>query len=139
MLIELIILLVICVLLFNSVVYSTQYRCPGESIKIEYVRAGRLPGTEFKKRVGITTINLKLDRDVPCGIYKLQTSYGDATIFVAKNSKRVGYLNYAQEVLEANPETRREIDSADLFDLWNLDRVSGGDNEFINTYNRGCC
>ena len=139
MLLYLIILLVICVLLFNSVVYSIQSRCPGENIHIEYVRAGRLPGSKFKERVGITTINLKLDRDVPCGIYRLDTSYGNGVMFVAKHSNRVGYLNYPQEVLEANPETRKEIDSADLFDLWKLRRINGGDNEFINTYNRGCC
>jgi hypothetical protein len=139
MLIELIILLVICALLFNSVVYSVQSRCPGENVQIDYVRAGRLPGSEFKERVGITTINLKLDRDVPCGIYQLDTSFGKAAMFVAKKSNRIGYLNYQQEVLEAKPETRKEIDAADLFDLWNLIRVNGGDNEFINTYNRGCC
>jgi hypothetical protein len=139
MLIELIILLVICVLLFNSVVYSIQARCPGDNIRIKYVRAGRLPGNQFKERVGITTINLKLDQDIPCGIYKLDTSYGKAVMFVAKNSNRIGYLNYQQEMLEANPETKKEIESADLFDIWNLIRINGGDNEFINTYNRGCC
>lgn len=139
MLIELIILLVITIILFNSVVYSIQSRCPGEEIRIEYVRAGRLPGSQFTERVGITTINLKLDRDVPCGIYKLDTSYGNAVLFVAKNSKRVGYMNYPQDALEKNPEAKREIDAADLFDLWGLTRVNGGDNEFINTYNRGCC
>lgn len=139
MLIQLIILLVICILLFNSVVYTVQTRCPGENIKIDYIRAGRLPGSQFKERVGITTINLKLDRDAPCGIYKLDTAYGKAVMFVGKNSNRIGYLNYPQEILEANPETRREIDSADLFDLWNLVRINGGDNQFINTYNRGCC
>lgn len=139
MIIQLIILLVICIILFNSVVYSVQTRCPGENIRIEYVRAGRLPGYQSKDRVGITTINLKLDRDVPCGIYKLETSYGDAVMFVAKESNRIGYLNYAQEVLASNPETERGINSANLFDLWNIMRINGGDNEFINTYNRGCC
>lgn len=139
MIIELIILLIICIILFNSVVYSIQSSCPGDNVRIEYARAGRLPESKFKEEVGITTINLKLDRDIPCGIYKLGTSYGDAVLFMTKSSNRIGYLNYPQEYLDANPETRREIDSSDLFDLWNLMRINGGNNQFINTYNRGCC
>ena len=111
MIIELLIVLVIAIISFCSTVYNIQHRCPPATIKIEYVRAGRLPGLDFEERVGITTINLKLDRDVPCGIYRLNTVFGEATMFVSKNSLRVGYLNYDKKLLESNPETKKEIDS----------------------------
>lgn len=141
MLINLIILLCIILLLFNSIVYSIQYRCPVENIRIDHIRAGRLPGTELelKQRIGISVINLKLDRTIPCGIYSTDTAFGNATLIVNKNSLKIGYLNYSQDILEANPETKKEIDNANLFDLWNINRMSGKNNNFINTYNHGCC
>lgn len=134
-----IILLVIVIILFNSSVYTALRRCPDDTIRISYVRGSRLPGTEFEQSVGITTINLKLDRDVPCGIYRLDTVFGKASMFVTKDSTRFGYLHYPQSVLEANPQVRKEIDSADLFDLSELNRVPGRSNLFITNYNRGCC
>ena len=145
MLIDLIILLCITILLFGSVVYSIQHRCPAENIRIDYVRAGRLPGTlpktelESRQKIGISVINLKLDRTIPCGIYNTDTSFGNATLIVSKDSLKVGYLNYSQDILEENPETKKEIDKADLFDLWNITRITGKKNKFIDTYNRGCC
>lgn len=145
MLINLLIILCITILLFNSVVYSIQHRCPIENIRIDFIRAGRLPGTlpgtkaESKQTIGISVINLKLDRTVPCGIYSTDTSFGNATLIVNKDSLKIGYLNYGHEVLSNNPETKKEIDDANLFDLWNINRITGKNNKFINTYNHGCC
>lgn len=133
-------LLVIVLILFNSSVYAIQHRCHSDSIKIPYIRAGRLQNrTEIEDRIGITSVNLKLDRDIPCGVYKLGTNYGNATMFVGKESLRLGYLVYAQKILGLDPQTKKDIDKADLFDLWNLDRVSQKNDDFINTYNGGCC
>jgi hypothetical protein len=139
MLVNLIILLVIVVILFNSVVYSVQHICPAESVKIKYIRAGRIAGTGLKNVAGIETIGLKLDSDVPCGIYRVETPYGNAVLFVSKKSLRMGDLRYSQNMLEKAPETRKDINDADLFDLWNLDRITDRSNDFVNTYNRGCC
>lgn len=139
LLIGMIIMLIIVIVLFNSSVYTALHRCPEDTVRIPYVRASRLPGEDFEEAVGITTINLKLDRDVPCGIYRMDTVFGSASLFVTKNSTRLGYMHYPQSVLEANPEVRKEIDSADLFDLSELNRVSGRNNLFIRNFNRGCC
>jgi hypothetical protein len=106
------------------------YKCPEYTVKIKYVRASRLPGKIYTERVGIDTLNLKLDRDVPCGIYKLYNTYGEASMFVGNNNPRFGYL-YMKN-LEA-------LKNVDMLDLWDLTRIDASDNAFIRTYDRGCC
>src|SRR5271170_696437 len=93
MIINLIIILVIILLLCTSINYNLTHRCPRYHVKIKYVRASRLPGVTYQERTGIEKINLKLDRDVPCGIYLLTTSYGKASLFVPSASSRFGYLS----------------------------------------------
>ena len=130
MIINLVIVLLIFIVIFNCIVYNNQYKCPKYILKINYIRASRLPGSKYSERVEIDTINLKLDRDVPCGIYKVKTLYGYGILIVAKNNKRIGYLNMKDTKL---------YDNVNLFDVWDIERINTDDNQFINTYNRGCC
>lgn len=151
MIIGLFLILIIIVILFNSTVYSIQNRCPAESIKIRYVRASRMPfyssynsvvnnpDNKLRQNTGIDMMEVKLDRDVRCGIYSSNTKYGAVTLYVAKNSTRLGYLDFT-ELDKLDEQTKKEFDKSDLFDMWDLDRfVTRYGNEFINTYNRGCC
>lgn len=130
MIINLVILLVILLLLCNSISYNTTYKCPSFPLKIRYVRASRLPGQTFTQRVGIDTINLKLDRDVPCGIYSVTNIYGQGALMVTHTDPRTGYLSMKDMQL---------VENAKLVDLWDLQRLDAMDNKFIQTYNRGCC
>lgn len=130
MIVQLVIILIIVILICNSITFNTIYRCPNMSVKIKYVRASRLPGKQFTERVGIDTLNVKLDRDIPCGIYKVSSSYGNGVLFIGSSNPRAGYLN--------TPDMDA-IKGVNLFDLWNLQRLESSDNAFIQTYNRGCC
>jgi hypothetical protein len=130
MVIQLVLVLVIVILLCNSITFNTIYKCPKYLVKIKYVRASRLPGKNYKERMGIDTINLKLDRDMPCGIYKLVNAYGYGILFVGGSNSRLGYLNMP------NLDALKDVD---LLDMWDLERLESDDNGFIQTYNRGCC
>ena len=130
MIINLVIVLLIVIVLCNSIVYSNKYKCPSSPIKIDYVRASRLPGATYSERVGIDTINLKLDRDVPCGVYSLKNSYGSGVMFVGQSDNRFGYMTI---------KDMNTINNINLFDLWDLQRLESEENTFIQTYNRGCC
>ena len=130
MIINLVILLVILLLLCNSINYNIVHKCPRYHVKINYVRASRLPGVGYAERTGIEKIILKLDRDVPCGIYLLTTSYGKASMFVPNSVSRLGYLTMKNIKL---------LDKVNMLDLWDLERLESSENMFIQTYNRGCC
>lgn len=130
MIINLLIVLLIVIIMCNSVTYNSKYRCPKYTVKIKYVRSSRLPGEYLQERVGIDTINLKLDRDVPCGIYTLMNAYGKAVMFVGNTDTRIGYMHMNNMDL---------VSKISLFDLWDLQRLDSSDNQFIQTYNRGCC
>lgn len=130
MIINLIILLVIILLLCTSINYNLTHRCPRYHVKIKYIRASRLPGVTYQERTGIEKINLKLDRDVPCGVYILTTSYGKGALFVPSSSPRFGYLSM---------KNLDSLDKITMFDLWDLERLESDENMFIQTYNRGCC
>jgi len=106
------------------------YKCPPYPLKINYVRASRLPNQILKEKPEIDTIRLKLDRDVPCGIYGVSTLYGKGQMFVGSSNYRVGYL-YLKDL---DP-----IAQINMFDLWNLRRLESDTDHYIRTYNRGCC
>lgn len=130
MIINLVIVLLIIIILCNSITHSGKYKCPNFPFKINYVRGSRLPESINTERVGISTVNLKLDRDVPCGMYNVENSYGNAILIVSRDNYRIGYMNMKNMDI---------IKNIDLFDIWNLKRMESDDNLFISTYNRGCC
>lgn len=130
MIIQLSIILIIIVILFNSMIYNSIHACPKLAVKISYARGSRLPGNDSDDKFGIDTINLKLDRDIPCGIYNLNTTYGKGTLYVSKNDKRFGYLTI---------DNMNLLNKVSVLDLWNIERIESDNNYFIMTYNRGCC
>lgn len=130
MIVNLLIVLLIIIVMCNSINYNSKYRCPKYTVKIKYVRASRLPGENLPERVGIDTVNLKLDRDVPCGIYSLTNAYGKAALFVSNTDSRTGYMHMTD---------MNAVAKINLFDLWDLQRLESDSNRFIQTYNRGCC
>lgn len=130
MIINHIIVLLIVIILFNSLIYNTYYKCPKFPLNINYLRASRLPGTQYDIRIGINTMNLKLDRDIPCGMYQVSTSYGDGILIVGRSNRRIGYLNIQDMSI---------LNDINALDMWNIIRIESNDNDFINTYNRGCC
>ena len=130
MIINLLILLLIVIAMCNSITYNSKYKCPKYEVKINYVRASRLPGDASQGKLVIDMVKLKFDRDVPCGMYSLINAYGKGVLFVSSSDSRTGYMNM---------KNMNSIAHINLFDLWELYRLESNDNGFIQTYNRGCC
>ncbi len=131
MILNLVIVLVIIIIFFNSVTYTHIYKCPQPILKFKYVRASRLPGISVPENEKLfDTMHLSLDRDIPCGIYKIKNTYGNGLLFVSKFNKRIGYM------------TMRDLEflkGVNLLDLWDLERIDSKNDLFIKTYNSGCC
>jgi hypothetical protein len=130
MLLQLVIILLIVIVMCTSISFNDRYKCPKFAVRMKYVRASRLPDLDSSNQIGKDMIILKLDRDVPCGIYSLNTVYGIATIIVSNTNSRLGYMIM---------ENSKSIAHINLFDLWDLQRIESDTNLFIQTYNRGCC
>lgn len=130
MIIHLALVLLIIIMLCNSITYNTIHKCPNPGVNIRYVRASKLPGKIYQERIGIDTINFKLDRDVPCGVYKVTNMYGYSVMFVGSSNPRLGYLSMKNITV---------LDDVNILDLWDIQRLKSSDNGFIQTYNRGCC
>lgn len=131
MIVNLVIVLVIVIILFNSITYSHIYKCPQPALKFRYVRASRLPGLVVPENEKLfDTMHLSLDRDIPCGIYKIKNTYGNGLLFVSKFNKRIGYMTMQNLAL---------LNGINLLDLWDLERINSNNDLFIRTYNSGCC
>jgi hypothetical protein len=125
-----IILLLMLFLLCNSVNYNTKYKCPKKKYHLDYLRIYVLPGKNYAERVGLDTLNIKLDRDIPCGIYSVKTAYGNGIIFIGSPSSNVGYFFMTDT---------KYLEKINMFDVWDIKRLESDDNKFLLTYNRGCC
>jgi hypothetical protein len=128
--IRLVLILLICIVIFNCIVYNSEYKCKEYPINYDSLTATRLPGNIFDNRIGIKTINLKLEKDIECGIYKVVTFYGPGILFISRGYKRLGYL-YSINI--------DAMEGINFFNMWNIERLYDTNNHFINTYNRGCC
>ena len=128
--INLVIVLLICFILFRCTVYSINTRCPQSEIRVSYARGTRMPGTDYKERVGFDTVNIKLDRDFKCGIYEFTSTYGKGVLYISVENNRLAYANF---------EDMKSIKNTNIFDFWDIKRMTSDNNLFIKTYNNGCC
>jgi hypothetical protein len=97
---------------------------------LDYLRIYVLPGKNYAERVGLDTLNIKLDRDIPCGVYSVKTAYGNGIIFIGSPSSNVGYFFMTDT---------KYLEKINMFDVWDIKRLESDDNKFLLTYNRGCC
>lgn len=95
-------------------------------LTINYVRASK-----FNDNFDPNIIRVKLDRDIPCGIYTTTSIYGSAIISINQSDSKIGYL-YMKNI-------QKIMENVNMVDLWNLIRNNGKDNIFIQTFNNGCC
>jgi hypothetical protein len=134
MVINLLIVLIILIVLCSSITYNNKNMCAKNITNIKYVRASRIP-INNNNFIGLNTIKLKLDRDIPCGIYNLTNAYGQGVIYVDNENSKIGYMTM---------KDMNNIYKINLFDLWDLKRLESddnqnADNQIIKVYNRGCC
>lgn len=143
--VQLVIVFLIILLCCTSITFSELNRCPQDPKKgltIRYVRAGKLLQLSSKTKIDDHVIRLRLDRDVPCGIYDMMTIYGDAILFVNHNDSRTGYM-----MIRNIDMFRENTKNINMLDLWDLERIQFTgpfdpklrEYGFIHTYNLGCC
>lgn len=129
MMITLLVIFLMLIFLCNLSIYNINTSCTNSNINIKYVRASKLQNIQENK-LGINVINVKLDRNVPCGIYKLKTVYGNGFMYVDNSDPKSGYLNV---------QDMSNIINVGLFDLWDLNKITSDDDQIIKMYNTGCC
>lgn len=125
-------LLIIVVIAFNSIYYSIKHRCQNRSTDIKYSSIKYARGAKYSnpnKRSNISMIDIKLDRDLGCGVYNVKTTYGQAKLYVYKFDGKYAELKF--------PKSIETIDKIDLFDLWDIEKIIDSKDEFIKTLE--CC
>ena len=89
----------------------------------------RYKGLGMARQLNFPTINMSLDKPVPCGIYLADTNYGKITMIIGKKNlynAECNFHNYLDEI--ANQE---------FFTITNIKRVYvKGD--FLDTFYSGC-
>lgn len=130
--IQIVICLVIVIIIYCILLKITNTSCLGENelFEISVASGSRIKGIDLSKNLGFPTVNIKLDEEIPCGIYNGESNYGYVTFVVVKNGKKA-YVNFA--------EYKEEIDEIDRFRFTNLNRIVNSESDLISTYNRGCC
>jgi hypothetical protein len=125
----LLVILIICIIC-NYIIKFNDSNCKYIATNVNYIRASQLPKQANTESIDLNTINIKFDRIVPCGMYNIKTLYGNGILIVSNIDDTIGYLHMNDMTV---------IKNIDIFDIWNLDRISSKDNPFVETYNNGCC
>jgi hypothetical protein len=133
MMINYIFCFIIIFLMYKSLSLTVENQCPdpNKKIYIDRIIGLKILGEKFSKSIGIPTINVKLDKQIDCGYYTLNTVFGPAVLIVGKENRTFGGLNFLT--------FSNEINKIDRFELRNLNKVINKKNDFITTYNKGCC
>lgn len=130
MYINLLLIIIIICIICNYLIIVGNTKCNHNTNNIEYIRASQLPEKNITETIDLKTINIKFDRRVPCGIYNIKTLYGNGILIVDKNNNNIGYLHMSDMTV---------IKNINVFDIWNVDKISSKNNPFVATYNNGCC
>ena len=130
MYINLILVILLICIICSYIIEIGSSKCKYISNDVKYIRASKLPEKANTEYIGLTTINIKFDRFVPCGMYNIKTLYGDGILIVSNNSDNIGYLHMNDMSV---------INNIDIFDIWDIDKLESKDNPFVKTYNNGCC
>lgn len=131
--IGLIICFIMVVLIYKILLKFINTSCidKHEFIKYDRIVAQRIPNLMKEKITNDKIINVRININIPCGIYKCDSYYGDAIIIVSRehnNKAIINFINFFQN-----------LDEFDRFELKNITRMTNTSNDYINTYNRGCC
>lgn len=131
--IAMIICFIIVILIYQSLVLSINSTCVGENeiVIIKEAFGTRVKGIELSKRLGFPTVNIRLDKGLPCGFYEADSDYGPATFVVGKLNNTRAFINFT--------EFKEKMDKIERFKFTNLKRVVNNESDFVTTYNKGCC
>ena len=130
---KLLICLVIVVLIYYMLIKTINSTCIDTYEKIEFPKiiCTRSSLSYLEKLTSDQTINVKFDITIPCGIYTGDSYYGIVTMIVGRQYNDRGVINFI--------DFGQSLDKFDRFEITNVKRISKTNNEYINTYNIGCC
>ncbi len=131
--IRFVICLIIVVLLYNLIITTISNSCINDNEKITVMNAygSRISENTFFKKMGFNMARVLLDRELPCGYYEAKSHNGPVVLIIGKSNRREAMLNFVYY--------KPELETAERFEFWNLNRISNVSNDIINTYNKGCC
>lgn len=118
-------------LLYAATINYIKYACnSNEKTIIKSITGYRIKGIGMASQLGFPTINVKFDRDVPCGIYSGTSQYGKCTVIIGKNDLKRADIHFLMYDIT--------IETQDKFDIFDLTRIVNNA-DIIATYNKGCC
>ena len=129
--IELIIILLIVIICYQSAITSIHDRCVNnKEVFIKFIQGIRI--NEKKDTYSILpTIKILLTDEIPCGVYLSQTKYGIATLFIGYYNKKICNIYFHRY----SPQIHKES----ILYFYNIQRIINNKDLIINTFNSGCC
>ena len=135
MIINLLVVFCIIAIIFACIVYIIQNKCPKKELKMFHLRGDKYQSNtklDPNSTFGVFTAIFRLEKELPCGVYKALTIYGNILIFINKKNKDLGYI------YDLSNQTNSIISSLDTLEMWHIERINEANN-FLHTYNAGCC
>ena len=126
------ILLIIILICCYITVTSINNRCNQyEEVTVDEITGTKIEGIKLAGLLGFPTVNLRLDKPLPCGFYMGMSDFGNVTVIVGKGDTYRADVHFL--------EFDDKIDQMDSFVLKNLERVVYSKSDIVTTFNRGCC
>lgn len=130
--IKIILCLIIVLILYFCIIKSYNNLCNRDvKVNIDRIFASKIQNIDLSYDFSYPAIYIKLDKDIPCGIYNGTSEYGDFTLLVGKYTHNYASINFTDFNDNVNSVTR--------FELLNLQRNVNASNDIVATYNIGCC
>ena len=132
--IKLIICLLIVIITYITIIKIIYGSCSNNDVRIiDRTFGSKINGTGFTKKLGFSTINLKLDNSLPCGFYTASTHFGDATLIIGKSNQSRADV-YFEDISKVE-----SIGDTSRYEFWNILKNNNINSDVINIYNTGCC
>lgn len=115
----------IIILCFHIVTLKIEARCNNSDIIIDNITGTIISDKKNDDKVGY---QIRLDRDLPCGVYSVITKHNDTgLLFMSNMSPRIGNL-YTKSPVSSNS-----------MEFVLTKKINKSNNNIINVYNNGCC
>jgi hypothetical protein len=115
--------------------YFSNKTDPNKPEKIKKVSGVRMKGIGLASKLGFPTINLKLNKEIPCGFYAAKMNFANvvinATLIVGKNDLQRADCHFVQY--------HPNLDTLKKYDFHTLVKVINKESDIISTFNAGCC
>jgi hypothetical protein len=124
-------IIILCLVIFYVNAYYFSCTTAHMDIKINQISGSRADYIIEGDKTGFPFIYIQLDNEIPCGIYSANSRYGEVSLYIGRNDRnkaRVYFFNLD-----------KKVDMTNRFVFTNLVRMTNHRNDFINTYNIGCC